>query len=121
MYATNLSAAVSCVCILHSRVQARVQAQAHAHARAPTPVHTCKMSRLERRHNGIALADLAARGVDQVGAGFHLADQLLVKEFLGARVQRAVDGDHIALPACAPMTKVNAGDAGDQVDYDEFS
>lgn len=39
----------------------------------------------------------AAGGVDQVGAGLHLGDELLVEEALCLLVQRAVDGDDVAL------------------------
>src|SRR4029077_12397987 len=44
--------------------------------------------------DGVAIADLPARGVDQVGAPLHLADQLLVEQVLGLGVQGRVDRDY---------------------------
>lgn len=41
--------------------------------------------------------DGATGGVDEVGALLHLADELLVEEALCLLVQRAVDGDNVAL------------------------
>lgn len=41
--------------------------------------------------------DGATGGVDQPGAGLHLADQLLVEHAVGLLVERAVDGDNVTL------------------------
>ena len=55
-----------------------------------------KLPALARPRDRVAVADLAARRVDQVGAAFHLGDQLLVEHVLRLRVQRCVDRDHVA-------------------------
>ena len=49
---------------------------------------TCKLSALERTGYCIAVADLAARRIDDVRAAFHLADQRFVEHMLGLGVQR---------------------------------
>jgi hypothetical protein len=54
-----------------------------------------KLSARERPDNGIAVADLAARRIDQVRAAFHRADERVVEQMLGLGVQRAVDRDHV--------------------------
>ena len=57
---------------------------------------TGELPALERPHDGVAVADLAARRVDEVGAALHRADQRVVEQMLRLGVQRAVDRDHVA-------------------------
>jgi len=59
---------------------------------------TGELSTLERTNDGIAIADLAARGVHEVGAALHLRDQCIVEQALRLRVQRCVDRDDVAHP-----------------------
>ena len=55
-----------------------------------------KLAALERPRDRVAVADLAARGVDDVGAALHLGDQGVVEEVLGLGMQRRVDRDDVA-------------------------
>src|SRR3979409_597192 len=49
-----------------------------------------ELSALERANDGIAIADLAARGVHEVGAALHLRDQCIVAQALRLRGPRGV-------------------------------
>ena len=55
-----------------------------------------QMPTLERIRDSVPIADLAARRIDDIGAPFHLGDERRIEEVLRFRVQRRVDGDHIA-------------------------
>ena len=55
-----------------------------------------ELAALQRADDGVAVADLAARGVHEIGAALHHADQLVVEQVLGLGMQRRVDGDHVA-------------------------
>ena len=44
----------------------------------------------------IAVANLAARRIHEIGAPFHLGDQRLVEEIFRLRMQRGVDRHHVA-------------------------
>jgi len=57
---------------------------------------TGKPSALQSANHRIAVANLAARRIDEVGAPLHLADEGIVEQVLGFRVQRSIDGNHIA-------------------------
>ena len=56
-----------------------------------------QLAGLERACDPVAVADLPAGGVDDVGAALHLPDHLVVEEVLGLRVKRRVDGHHVAV------------------------
>ena len=62
--------------------------------RAPGEVTT-----LQGLNKIVAVDDLAARSVDEVGALLHAADQLLVEQALRVLVQWTVYGHHVAAPA----------------------
>ena len=55
-----------------------------------------ELAALQRAHDGVAVADLAARGVHDIAAALHHADQLVVEHVLGLGMQRRVDGHHVA-------------------------
>jgi len=55
-----------------------------------------ELARLARARDRIAVADLAACRVDEVGAALHLADQVGVEEVLGLGMQGRVDRDDVA-------------------------
>ena len=55
-----------------------------------------EMAALEGADNRIAVADLGARCVHDVGATLHLRDELVVEEILGLWMQRRIDRDHVA-------------------------
>ena len=55
-----------------------------------------ELARLERRRDGVTVADLAASGVDNVGPALHLAKHFSVEEVLRFGVKRAVDSDNVA-------------------------
>ena len=55
-----------------------------------------ELAALQRPHDGVAIADFAARGVHDVGAALHLGDELVVEEVLGLWMQRRVDRHHVA-------------------------
>src|ERR1700734_3117795 len=57
---------------------------------------TGELPALQCAYHRVAIADLAARGVDEVGTALHLADERVVEHVLGLRVQRRVDRDHVA-------------------------
>src|SRR5438128_6971842 len=50
----------------------------------------------EPTHDCVAVADLPASSVDQVGAPLHATDQLVVEEMFRFRVQWCVDRDDVA-------------------------
>ena len=56
-----------------------------------------EVARVERGGNILLDDDGAAGGVDEPRALLHLGDELLVEQALGRLVQRAVDGDDVAL------------------------
>src|SRR5262245_64072586 len=56
----------------------------------------CELPALQRAHHGVAIDDLAASGVHDVATPLHHADQLVVEQVLGLRVERRIDGDHVA-------------------------
>ena len=55
-----------------------------------------KLAAVQGPDHSVAIADLAARGVHEIGAPLHLADQRIVEQVLGLRMQRRVDRDHVA-------------------------
>src|SRR6266550_182215 len=55
-----------------------------------------KLAAFQRPRDRVAVADLAAGGVDDVGAALHLGDQGVVEEVLGLGMERRVDRDHVA-------------------------
>ena len=63
-----------------------------------------KLAALKRPGNRVAVADLAARRVDEIGAALHLRDHLFVEEIFGLRVQRRVDRDDVADTAPSDST-----------------
>ena len=50
----------------------------------------CKLAAFQRPRDRIAVADLAAGGVDDVGAALHLGDERVVEEVLGLRWRGAL-------------------------------
>lgn len=58
---------------------------------------SAQLSGLEGRGDVLFDDDGAAGGVDEPGAGLHLADELFVEQAAGLLVQWAVDGDDVAL------------------------
>lgn len=56
---------------------------------------TGELSRLQGADDRVAVDDLGAGGVDDVGARPHGRQQLLVEEVLRLGVERGVDGDHV--------------------------
>ena len=63
-----------------------------------------QLTALARLGDGVAVADLAAGGVDEEGPALHPPDQLGVEKVLGLGVQRRVDRDDVAdrRPATRP-------------------
>ncbi len=55
-----------------------------------------ELAALERRGDRVAVAQLAARRVDQVGAALELLQAVGIDHVLGLRVQRAVQRHHVA-------------------------
>lgn len=55
-----------------------------------------ELAAFERPCDGIAIADLAARGVHQIGTALHLADHRLVEEVFRLRVEGRVDRHDVA-------------------------
>ena len=55
-----------------------------------------ELAALARPHDRVAIADLAARGVHEVCAALHRADQLVVEQALGPGMQRGVDRHDVA-------------------------
>lgn len=62
-----------------------------------TSTITAQVTALESLRHVLLDYDGATGGVDQPAALLHLADELFVEEALGLLVERAVDGDNIAL------------------------
>jgi pyruvate dehydrogenase complex dehydrogenase (E1) component len=58
-----------------------------------------------RPRDRVAITDLAARGVHEIRAALHLADQLVVEEVLGLRMQRGVDRHYVALAALSSLAE----------------
>jgi hypothetical protein len=46
--------------------------------------------------NGVTVADLAACGIHQIGAAFHLADQRVVEKVFRLWMQWRIDRDYVA-------------------------
>lgn len=55
-----------------------------------------ELARLERPRDRVAIADLPPRGVHEVRAPLHLADQLVVEQVLRLGGQGGIDRDHVA-------------------------
>ena len=55
------------------------------------------MAGAQQAHQGILVDQGTARGVDQEGAGFHLAQGGLVEEMVGGVVERQLQGDVVGL------------------------
>ena len=55
-----------------------------------------ELSAFERPHDRVAIADLAARGVHEIGPALHLGEKPVVEQVLGLGVKRRVDRDDIA-------------------------
>src|SRR6266516_1908214 len=55
-----------------------------------------KLAAFQCPRDRVAVADLAAGGVDDVGAALHLGDEGVVEEVLGLRMEGRVDRDHVA-------------------------
>ena len=55
-----------------------------------SPAYPASWPLSSARDDGVAVADLAARRVDEVGAALHLGDQLVVEQVLRLRMQRAL-------------------------------
>src|SRR6476620_8800506 len=55
-----------------------------------------ELSAFERPYDRVAIADLAARGVHEIGPTLHLGEKLVVKQVLSLRVKWRVDRDDIA-------------------------
>jgi hypothetical protein len=56
-----------------------------------------ELTALDGRRDGVRVADGATRGVDEPGTLLEVLEQVGVDEPTGALVQRAVDGDDVAL------------------------
>jgi hypothetical protein len=56
-----------------------------------------ELAAFQRPDDGVTVADLAAGGVDDVGAAPHGRDQLVVEQALGSGVERRVDRHHVAV------------------------
>src|SRR5450830_2166450 len=56
---------------------------------------TGQLTAFQRRRDGIPITELAASGVDQIGAALEVLQRLGVDHVLGFRVQRAVEGYHV--------------------------
>src|SRR5262245_21751481 len=55
-----------------------------------------ELTALQRTHDGVTVADLATRGVHDIAAALHHADQFVVEHVLGLGMQRCVDRYHVA-------------------------
>ncbi len=55
-----------------------------------------QLAALQRGRNGIAVAQLAACGVDQVGAALEVLQRLGIDHVLRLGVKRAIERDHVA-------------------------
>src|SRR5580704_7106124 len=54
-----------------------------------------KLAVFESPDDGVAIADLAARGVHEIGAALHLGEELIVEEILRFRVKRRIDRHNV--------------------------
>src|ERR687896_289918 len=50
---------------------------------------------IKRPYDGIPVANLAPRGIHQIGTPLHLADQRVIEQMLCLRVQGGIDRDYI--------------------------
>jgi hypothetical protein len=55
-----------------------------------------ELAAFQRANNGVAIADLGAGGIHQIGAALHASEHLIVEKIFGLRMQRGIDGDHVA-------------------------
>src|SRR3546814_4712057 len=55
-----------------------------------------KLAALECAHDRIAIGQLAARGVDQIGTALEALERLVVDHVLGLRMERYVERDDVA-------------------------
>src|SRR3546814_13785088 len=55
-----------------------------------------KLAALECAHDRIAIGQLAARGVDQIGTALEALERLVVDHVLGLRMERSVERDDVA-------------------------
>src|SRR3546814_2273615 len=55
-----------------------------------------KLAALECAHDRIAIGQLAARGVDQIGTALEALERLVVDHVLGLRIERYVERDDVA-------------------------
>src|SRR5271154_7626761 len=55
-----------------------------------------KLAAFESADDGVAIADLAARGVHKIDAALHLGEELVVEEALRFRMKRRVDRHNVA-------------------------
>src|SRR3984957_21222371 len=55
-----------------------------------------ELSAFERPHDRVTIADLAARGVHEIGPALHLGEKPVVKQVLSLRVKWRIDRDDIA-------------------------
>src|ERR1700750_867188 len=54
-----------------------------------------KLTAFERAHDRITIAYLSARGIDDIGAAFHLADHRVVEQVFGLRMKWRVYRHHV--------------------------
>src|SRR5665809_18526 len=104
----NLARAGGIACLSRERATRNMRRHAVMRHGAPGVVLRCRLrephvaritrelAAFQRPDDGIAIDDLAARRVHDVAAALHLRDQLVVEHMLGLRMQRRVDGDHVA-------------------------
>src|SRR5258708_7438829 len=57
-----------------------------------------KLSALKSANNGVAVTDSAACRIHEISTTLHFADERVVEEVLGFRVQWRVDGNHVTNP-----------------------
>src|SRR5271165_4590891 len=59
---------------------------------------TCELAAFERPYDRVTIANLAARGVYEIGPTLHFREQLVVEEVLRFRMKRRVDGHDVTDP-----------------------
>src|SRR5271166_1399469 len=57
-----------------------------------------KLAAFESTDDAVAIADLAAGGVHEIGAALHLGEELIVEEILRFRVKRRIDRHNVTDP-----------------------
>src|SRR3546814_20727174 len=65
-----------------------------------------KLAALECAHDRIAIGQLAARGVDQIGTALEALERLVVDHVLGLRMERYVERDDVAAAVHLPPAVV---------------